>query len=356
MVSFDLGTVQNNEVNLKLDTDGTGWVNQNWFFGGYLSHSTPEGSPIVAGTKQLYITRTGTPVSGAPNTNTFWGVSFETRNAEWQVDIADGSNNVFYNCRFEAGSGINGRVRFGAGAFDNTIHLGYGANGLDVTRVSGSTYNSVYGSTQETRTVFSSIWEARSSTTAPLLTFLRPAGLTNGDDPTTAYTSTFGCDTWRQKAYNDAFDRVKINAGKVSLGNGSADPTAGFSANGTTITAYGTLIPDTDATRDLGSTTSPKWRNIHTTGGTSKGIRTATATGNISSTDSTILANNASTITLSLPAASSFTGREYRVRSIGAGSVTVASLGGNVDGGANVSIAAGGKAMFQSNGTDWYTV
>lgn len=94
-------------------------------------------------------------------------------------------------------------------------------------------------------------------------------------------------------------------------------------------------------------------------GGNARTTSTVTAGRTLTNADDAILCNNAATITMTLPAANSGSisvGRTYTLRSIGAGSVTVAATGGNVDGAATATIAAGAKATFMTDGTNWWSI
>ena len=93
--------------------------------------------------------------------------------------------------------------------------------------------------------------------------------------------------------------------------------------------------------------------------GVPRGIRTETgATYTVGTTDHSIIANRAGTITLTLPTASSFTGRELLVRTITANTVVsnasnVVPLAGGAAGTAIVGATAGLWALLQSDGTNW---
>ncbi len=87
-------------------------------------------------------------------------------------------------------------------------------------------------------------------------------------------------------------------------------------------------------------------------------IKTITADGSVGATDSTIIANKAGTLTLTLPSAASFPGRELRVRTIQAQTVVSASanvvpmIGGSA-GTAILAATAGKWADLQSDGANW---
>jgi len=84
-------------------------------------------------------------------------------------------------------------------------------------------------------------------------------------------------------------------------------------------------------------------------------VSTQTANYTIASTDSTILANGA--ITITLPSASGITGRQYTIKNISTSTVTVASNGGTIDGSTTLSLTSEYEAItVQSNGTNWYVI
>lgn len=94
-------------------------------------------------------------------------------------------------------------------------------------------------------------------------------------------------------------------------------------------------------------------------GGLIRGIATETAaTRTVAATDTHIIANRAGTITLTLPTASSFTGRELTVRTITNNAVVsnasnvIPCAGGSADA-AILTAAAGNWALLVSDGTNW---
>lgn len=97
----------------------------------------------------------------------------------------------------------------------------------------------------------------------------------------------------------------------------------------------------------------------HTAGTTyASSIRTLTADGAVATTDSTVIANKAGTLTLTLPSAAAFPGRELRVRTIQAQTVVSASsnvvpMAGGSAGTAILAATAGKWADLQSDGTNW---
>ena len=137
-----LAALENNKVNLKCDTNGAGWVNQNVFLGGRFSHEAAEGASPVSGTKHIYLTRTAGAVGG-PNTNSFIGCSLESANTvQYCIDLDSGTFNRFYNNRFEINGGTPA-VRWGAEALYNAIDGGNNADAIAETIVSGASANSI---------------------------------------------------------------------------------------------------------------------------------------------------------------------------------------------------------------------
>lgn len=100
---------------------------------------------------------------------------------------------------------------------------------------------------------------------------------------------------------------------------------------------------------------------LTTSGGIKGAIVLKTSNYNVGNTDDTIAANAAS-LTITLPAASSNTGRKYTICNTANGSSTsVASSGGTIAGHTSpyavpALASAWGFAQFQSNGTDWQIV
>jgi hypothetical protein len=88
----------------------------------------------------------------------------------------------------------------------------------------------------------------------------------------------------------------------------------------------------------------------------SASLKTVTADYTMTSADGVIVINSGSTVTVSLPSATtSGAGKQFVVKSIGAGAAFVNALGGNIDGSAQVSVGINATA-FVSDGTDWLTI
>ena len=84
-------------------------------------------------------------------------------------------------------------------------------------------------------------------------------------------------------------------------------------------------------------------------------ISTKTANYTLTSTDSTILANGA--ITVTLPTATGIGGRQYTIKNISTSAVTIASAGGTIDGATTISLTSHYESVtVQSNGTNWWVI
>jgi hypothetical protein len=85
-------------------------------------------------------------------------------------------------------------------------------------------------------------------------------------------------------------------------------------------------------------------------------VKTVSANYNITGSDGVVIVNSGSTVTVSLPSATtSGAGKQYIVRSTGAGQTFVNALGGNIDG---LSQATAGTTatVFVSDGTNWQII
>lgn len=84
-------------------------------------------------------------------------------------------------------------------------------------------------------------------------------------------------------------------------------------------------------------------------------VVTKSANYTATSSDYTILCS--ATLTLSLPASASSTGRSYAVRNVGAGTVTIdPNAAEQIDGTATKSLAAGEFVTIVCDGTQWFTI
>ena len=94
-------------------------------------------------------------------------------------------------------------------------------------------------------------------------------------------------------------------------------------------------------------------------GSFSAAIRSVSGNTTLTGDDFTIIKTGNGNATITLPAASGCTGRIYVIKRISAtGTVTLASNGGSIDGGATLAVTATANVAFmvQSDGTNWYTI
>jgi hypothetical protein len=85
-----------------------------------------------------------------------------------------------------------------------------------------------------------------------------------------------------------------------------------------------------------------------------KNIQVKTVNYTLVSTDHIIVANNSSTFTLTLPAASSNTSREYIIKNKGSAAVTIDATGaGLIDGANSTSVAQYSAITLISDGSTW---
>lgn len=135
--SFFVTILSNNKVNLKLDADAEGWVNENSFFGGRLKFDSQEGVR-VPGTKHIEITR---PASGEIlNNHRFYSLSLEGDTNEYVADLA-GSHCLFDQCRYEGEAPrirITGSGNGGAGGIANRFMGGYGLRSVSFSFANGA--------------------------------------------------------------------------------------------------------------------------------------------------------------------------------------------------------------------------
>jgi len=86
-------------------------------------------------------------------------------------------------------------------------------------------------------------------------------------------------------------------------------------------------------------------------------VRTVTASHTLTRADDVVFVNAAGATTATLPAANVNSGRQYTIKNIGAGTVTIAITGGgNIDGAGPGTLAQYALLRVVSNGTQWYTI
>lgn len=133
----------------------------------------------------------------------------------------------------------------------------------------------------------------------------------------------------------------------VAFGNSSSTGPGG--ANGCALTAW-----TNSKLESLKSTLDDASGNMTLGGGLATKVRTITASGAVSATDSVVLLN-AATLTATLPTAVGITGRAYTVKLITASTGTVATTSAQtIDGAATYSLSANHKYVtVVSDGANW---
>ena len=114
------------------------------------------------------------------------------------------------------------------------------------------------------------------------------------------------------------------------------------------------LLVNNTAIVTVGSSLVTVAQPLSTTSGRLKNIQVKTANYTLVSTDHIIVGNSASTFTLTLPAASSNTSREFIIKNKNTGIVTVdATALGQIDGQNTTTVAAYSAITLISDGTTW---
>lgn len=259
--TFNIGHLDNNKINLRIDATGTGWSNQNAFMSGRYSHNSNEGTN-VSGVRHIQM---ATGLSNVPNNNLWQNPSIEGDVPEYQVEIA-GSANQIINGRWEVTGG--GKVWFRADATRNQILYGYQSDALVITRETGASRNHVMSSNQWSVPLAGNsalLIENSTSGANPALNVMDAGAISAGADPTTAYTVALGARTTSFKRAVDTDPRVQIDGtnARIYLGSGTATIARYFGNLGTTAISVngGNLSPGTDNTLDLGQA-SFNWRYI----------------------------------------------------------------------------------------------
>jgi hypothetical protein len=157
---------------------------------------------------------------------------------------------------------------------------------------------------------------------------------------------------------SDEKARISIEG---NMGIGTANPTAKLEVNGQVKITGGTPGAGKVLTSDENGLAT--WQTPSAGAGAfsiQSQPQIATVTDNTTLTESnyTVLANNTSNMTISLPAAAANTGRIYFIKKISnnGSTVTVTPSGGEtIDGASNYSISAYNRSIqVQSNGSAWY--
>ena len=219
--TITLGALDNNQVNLSLDSNTAGWANQNVFIGGRFQHHSGEGAN-VAGARHLRIASPANPV----NNNLFLNPSLEGNTPEFHLDMG-GTANLVLNGRYEVTGGA--RVRWRSGATQNQIMYGYQSTAIVETWDQGAHPSNNVIATQggHIASGVPTILEQTSGASAAVDVVMAPGAVVSKADPAAAYTVRRSADATRMKRSADTHDRVRIDhmAGRMRFGSGAADPT-----------------------------------------------------------------------------------------------------------------------------------
>jgi len=132
---FQLGWIQDNRTNLRLRETGSGYVNENLFFGGNFNHSS--GYPAVS-TINLSIEY----LDYRHNNNRFYSPSFEDNSTLAVAAVINGDNNLIVHPRMERSvSGSTYEIQFTANSSENQI-IGAGFSLLPTNINDAGTNNS----------------------------------------------------------------------------------------------------------------------------------------------------------------------------------------------------------------------
>jgi hypothetical protein len=145
---------------------------------------------------------------------------------------------------------------------------------------------------------------------------------------------------------------IKDTASESGANAGSGWALQAYTDAGALIDSVIAALRAAGATLTLGGSTS---RSVATTGGRIKKVTTVTDTVTLDSTYHHLLCNKASAMTVNLPAAASNSGREYYIKNINTGVVTIdANASETIDGATTYALSAQYQSvLLVCNGTSW---
>lgn len=284
---FNLGQLDNNKVNLKLDAAATGWANQNVFLNGRYSHNSGEGTQ-VSGTRHVQVASTTNIVNG----NLFVGPSIESPNVvEYHIEMF-GQYNLFLNARLENTGGDASRRIWSRGtAKGNRIIGGFNTGQLTQVKeasafpfdVDSDVQRSIRGGASGVATL---LLENMFSSTHPTVTIMESGAAAAGSAPETAYAWRITAQQMAGKRAADSFNRFVMDGlnGRIYVGNATAAPDAYWTGSPASMILGGaSLYFLTDNAFDIGSASSLRPRYIRAatavrTGAFATGSRPAAAT------------------------------------------------------------------------------
>jgi len=274
--NYFVGELFDNKISIRCrKKGGSGYSNQNTFYGGQYGISGAEGTSISGSY--------GISLEATTNNNTFVNPSLEANGNQFQVSISDSAFNTFINPRFEITGG--GRVNFYSSTIgnsqQNTFVGGYNYAGPIFTYTGvASTLNRLIGDKLGDYNAWSPrgmvvLNENGDGATSPHFTGMQATatGMPNllNIDPTT--TTLYGYKLYSQglvgKRYTDTYDRIKLDwaAGKLYVGDGSAvlSQYIGYYAPGVLqVGGFTNFIAGSDNSTTNG-TAGFRWSNTYST-------------------------------------------------------------------------------------------
>lgn len=248
-----IGSLENNERNHVLRSEGTGWANENVYIGGRWSHYSGEGTK-VPGCKHIHLEAAD---SNGINNNLWIRPAIEGDAPEFTLDC-NGMYNTWLSARWEASMGAT--VRWGTGATYNTISGGYATYRIkaDISfknLITAPHRHDLFGAGVAGSVQFGS----SSSSHHPAWQILDTKnGVTENDWSWRASAS--GGIMGRRSA--EQFPRIVLDNldGALRLGNGVAEPQSSIRQYGTGSTLMvGASLRFPDGDKDIGSSTlAPK--------------------------------------------------------------------------------------------------
>ena len=221
---FNIGHLLNNRINLLIEPNQSGWVNENNFYGGRYSHLSSE-NPKTSDTRHISISTKKS--DHTPNNNAFYKPSVEGNVSEYVI-YCEGHFNTFYTPRFE---GSNLKVVFdGVSGHSNTIFYGYNTHLVEVIEQNNAKYNSMFTRSSNILNGSSTkhgVLSVRnmSSNDEPLL-----SGFSSSINPYKAAKNDYSIDIssnkTKMKRSNDLYPRIVFDhqTGEILTGVGLEEP------------------------------------------------------------------------------------------------------------------------------------
>ncbi|HEY0165909.1 MAG TPA: glycosyl hydrolase family 28-related protein [Jatrophihabitans sp.] len=161
--TINVGTLWCNHNQVKLQPEGTGWVNQNLFLGGRMQHAVGVKGAVELdpNARQIWMAAAASGPAGPPNSNTFLNTSIEDNGVCFYLVDDAGFNNTYSKCRWERPVAYPPKVLWRAGSNGASIDGGYDAlkviEVFEGTMITGSVRDGIGGYASATGVVAQSI-------------------------------------------------------------------------------------------------------------------------------------------------------------------------------------------------------